>query len=79
MTKWEYLVVKRYSDLRVTEINGKPAPTIEVDNSTWLGGRGARNLKLHEYLEEAGKNNWEVCGSLHQTDLCIILKRPLAE
>lgn len=88
MTKWEYQVLEcRHGRApAIISINGNPPKQIEADNVTLFGGRGLREPKLYEYLQEVGKLGWEVCGLSPSTEMdgnldsfCVILKRPLDE
>ena len=88
MTKWEYLVLTCDNIPSVFWINGDRPKKIEHDTVTLFGG-GGRELQepyLFEYLREAGKMGWEVCGlspingsNGASQSIFVILKRPFEE
>jgi hypothetical protein len=92
ITVWEYLILQSFlssqpdsapSRFELRSVNGKRVEkTRDTTTNTALIGVKMEKVKdypfLDEYLQELGKQGWEVCASsVDSLDLFLILKRPV--
>ena len=89
MQKWDYTVLTVNSRLRVLEMNKEAVELVSQEYTGLFGGKGEEKAypNLHSFLQDLGKQGWEVCGITpfdttmdgSVTRITILLKRPLEE